>query len=190
MKNVLSRCIALSLLFLSLTASGQVLQPGDNLVSAGISFGSTLDDFHANQSSPGLSLHYELGYMNLGNDGVLGLGGYLGRKGYSEKGYVGPYHYTQEWNYTVIGFRAAYHYKGLPSLPQLDPYGGLMLSYNAVNYSYTATDGGSDPGGIYNSYLGLSCYVGGRWYFTRNFAAMMEVGFGVSNLTLGACYKF
>jgi hypothetical protein len=163
---------------------------GDNLISVGLAAGSSLGNFHFSSSSPGLALQYELGYLNLQGPGVLGLGCYLGHKGYSNSGISGPYSYSQEWSYTVIGFRGAYHYNGIPNLKQLDPYGGVMVSYNAVNYSYSGSDGLADPGSNYDSGLGLSAYLGGRWFFTKNIAAYMELGLGVSNIAVGACYKF
>jgi hypothetical protein len=115
---------------------------------------------------------------------------YLGHKNFTNSGSSGSYTYTQKWSYNVIGFRAAYHYNGLENLKQLDPYGGMMLSYNAVNYTYSGSDGLADPGSNYDNSLGLSAYVGGRWFFTKNIAAYMELGLGVSNLAIGACYKF
>jgi len=176
--------------FPMLSGFSQSLQRGENLVSAGIAVGSSLGNFDFSSSSPGIALQYEMGYMNLDGPGVLGLGGYVGHKNFTHNGENGSYSYSQKWSYTVIGFRAAYHYSGWTKVSQLDPYGGLMLSYNAVNYSYSATDGNADPGDQYDNGLGLSGYVGGRWFFTKNIAAYMELGLGVSNLAVGACYKF
>ena len=191
MKNIFLFCLAFAFAALiSFPASGQVFNRGDNLVAAGISCGSGMGNFDANSSSPGYSITYELGYSNLDGPGVLGLGAYLGHKSFTNTGTMGNSPYSQEWSYTVIGFRANYHYQGLKSLSKLDPYGGLMVSYNAVEYTFSSPDGIVDPSGDYNGNLGLSLYAGGRWFFTKNFAAFAEVGFGVSNLTVGACYKF
>ena len=191
MKNIFLFCLAFAFAALiSFSASAQVFQRGDNLVTAGISFGSGMGNFDANHSSPGISLTYELGYYNLDGPGVLGLGAYVGHKNFSNTGTLGNSPYSQKWSYTVIGFRANYHYQGLKNLPHLDPYGGLMLSYNAVNYTFSSPDGITDPSGDYNGSLGLSLYAGSRWFFTKNIAAFMEVGFGVANLTIGGCYKF
>jgi len=174
----------------TLAAHSQAFQVGDNLVSVGLAAGSSLGNYHFSSSSPGIALQYEMGYMNLDGPGVLGFGGYLGYKSFTNSGTSGNYSYSQKWSYTVIGFRAAYHYNGFANLKQLDPYGGLMLSYNAANYTYSSSDGMTDPGSNYNNGLGLSGYLGGRWFFNKNIAAFMELGLGVSNLTVGACYKF
>lgn len=174
----------------SIVGYAQQLQRGDNLIGFGFGVGSSLGNFKSSASTPGICLQYEMGYLNLDGPGVLSLGGYLGHKSFSYGGYNGAYTYSQKWSYTIIGFRAAYHYNGLTELKQLDPYGGLMLSYDAVNYTYTAENGIIDPSGHYSSGLGLSGYLGGRWFFNNNIAAFMELGFGVSNLTIGACYKF
>jgi hypothetical protein len=191
MKILRNLCCLVAVAFLISTGCyAQSFQRGDNMVSVGMMLGSNLGSFHYNTSPPGLSLQYELGYLNMDGPGVLGLGGQLAHKSFSYNGYVGSHHYVRTWNYTIIGFRAGYHYQGFDQLKQLDPYGGLMLSYNSVNYSYSSDDGVDDPSGSYSSSMGLSGYVGARWFFTKNIAAYMEVGFGVSNLNFGGCYKF
>ena len=191
MKNIFIAGLAFAFASLvTFSVDAQTMNRGDNLVTAGISLGSGLGNFDASSSSPGFSLTYELGYYNLDGPGVLGLGAYLGYKSFSNSGYLENSAFTQDWKYTVIGFRANYHYMGLKNLPQLDPYGGLMISYDAVNYTFNSTDGITDPSGEYNGSLGLSLYAGGRWFFTKNIAAFVEVGFGVANLTVGGCYKF
>ena len=35
-----------------------------------------------------------------------------------------------------------------------------------------------------------SIYVGGRWYFTDSFAAMLELGYGIAWLNIGVAFKF
>lgn len=63
--------------------------------------------------------------------GVISLGGYIGNTGYKYN-FGG---FKQSWNCTIIGFRSAYNYNGFTNAPNLDVYGGAMLSYNFVKFS-------------------------------------------------------
>ncbi|MBK6347236.1 MAG: hypothetical protein IPF68_15140 [Bacteroidales bacterium] len=94
--------------------------------------------------------------------------------------------YYVKYTYIVIGARGTFHY---PLVDKLDTYGGVMLGYTIVSnstnlpstfgtYSYTA-----------NSFT-PSFFVGGRYYFTDNFAAMAELSYGVALLNLGVALKF
>lgn len=173
-----------SIIFLSLsliagTASAQSFQKGDNIINAGIGFGTNLGGL--GNARPAISASFEHGTWDIGGPGVISLGGYIGNTGYSYKN-AG---YSQKWNYTIIGARSAYHYNGFKNLPNLDVYGGLMLSYNIANYS---ADNYSGPNS-YGSDLGFSAYVGGRWFFSEKFGAYAELGHGVSNVNAGVAFK-
>jgi hypothetical protein len=67
-----------------------------------------------------------------------------------------------------------------------------MLSYNHLSYSYNDNGGaGSVTGsGSYGSAVGLSLYIGGRYFFTDNIAALVELGYGVAYLNVGIAIKF
>ena len=83
--------------------------------------------------------------------------------------------------------RGAYHFHGFETVPQLDPYAGLMLGYNIASYS--ATGGYSGPNN-FGGGLGYSFFLGARWFFTDNIAAFVELGYGVSVLNAGVSFKF
>ncbi len=160
------------------------------VVSAGIGIGSSLGSFSHGSQSLGISAQYEQGVWEIGGPGVISLGGYVGTKGFSYDGRSGSYEYSQKWNYTIVGVRSAYHYNGINN-EKFDVYGGLMLSYNILSYKFK-DNGGNSPiatsGG--SSGLGLTAYLGGRYFFAENFGAFAELGYGVSYLTLGLAYKF
>jgi len=183
MKKVAILSIVL-LSFCATRVSAQAFQAGDNIVSAGIGIGSALDGYGYSSAIPGFSAQYERGIWEAG-PGVISLGGYLGIKGYK---YSSP-DFTEKWNYTIVGARAAYHFTGL-DVENLDLYGGLMLSFNNLNFSYTEYNGYNYNGGSYGSYLGLSAFVGARYYFAGNLAGYGELGYGVAILNLGLSYKF
>jgi hypothetical protein len=166
--------------------SAQQFVTGTNMISAGIGLGSSLGSFSYGSQSPALSLQYERGIWDIAGPGVISLGAYVGRKSfkYSFSGY------TEKWGYTVIGVRSAYHYNGIHS-DKLDVYGGLMLAYNILHYSYKDSQGNHFGGsGNYGSTAGLSLFAGGRYFFSSQVAAFAEIGYGVSYLTLGIGFKF
>lgn len=177
----------LALVFLALTttyAKAQSFDVGTNVISAGIGLGSGLNGYDYNSSTPGFSIQYDRGIWEAG-PGVISLGGYLGFKDYK----YSNSDFQQRWNYTIFGARGAYHYTGL-DVENLDVYGGVMLSFNNLNYSYTYYNGIGYVGGGYNSGPGLSPFVGAKYYFAGNLAAYGELGFGVDILNIGLAYKF
>lgn len=162
-------------------AQAQPFQQGTNILQAGIGIGGNLGGLGTGR--PAISVSYEKGVWDIGGPGVVSLGGYIGNTGfkYSSSGY------SQSWNYTVVGVRSAYHYNGFTEAPNLDVYGGAMLGYNVVSYKVT---GGYTGPNAYGSGLGLSLYIGGRYFFSENLGAFAELGYGVSTLNVGIAYKF
>ena len=176
---------------LVLSVRAQEFVKGTNIVSAGIGLGSSILSYSGASQTPALSLQYERGVWDIGGPGVVSLGGYIGYKGYSSSGKAGSFSYDQKWHYTVVGLRSAYHYNGFDA-EKLDVYGGAMLSYNHLSYSYNDNGGGGSVtgSGSYGSAVGLSLYLGGRYFFTDNIAALVELGYGVSYLNVGIAIKF
>jgi hypothetical protein len=168
------------------SARAQEFQKGTNIISAGVGLGSSILSYSAASQTPALSLQYERGVWDIGGPGVISLGGYVGYKGYS----YSATDYSEKWHYTVLGVRSAYHYNGL-NVEKLDLYGGVMLSYNILSYSYSDIGGYNFSGsGSYGSTVGFSLYVGARYFFTDNLAVLAELGYGVAYLNVGIAAKF
>jgi len=182
--------IFITLFIFSISVSNaQYLLKGTNVISGGIGIGSAIGTFSHSSQSPGLNVQYERGVWDVPGPGVVSLGGYLGSKRYRYKNNI----YTENWHYTVIGVTSAYHYNDLKRfnnkfLDKLDVYGGILLSWNILNYSnnYPSNYYHED----YKSNIEASLYVGGRYFFNDNFAVYTELGFGVSVLNIGASFKF
>jgi hypothetical protein len=175
--------------FSATSVKAQAFAVGTNVISAGIGLGSSIATYSYGTQSPGFNLTYDRGIWEAG-PGVISLGGYVGIKdykyGYVENGYA----YSEKWNYTVVGVRGAWHFTGL-DIDNLDLYGGLMLGYYAVSYSYSDNQGNSGGSlGNYGNTVGLSVFAGAKYYFSSNFAVFGELGFGANVLDLGVAYKF
>jgi hypothetical protein len=187
MKKVITTFFVLMISVASLRA--QEFKSGTNIISAGVGLGSSIGSFTYGSQTPALSLQYERGVWAVGGPGVISLGGYAGFKSFKYSGNDAGYIYSEKWNYTIIGIRSAYHFNGL-NADKIDVYGGIMLSYNILNYSYTDNSGYANDLGNYGSSAGFTLYVGGRYFFSDNVGAYAELGYGVSYLTLGLNLKF
>jgi hypothetical protein len=177
---------------LALAGHTQEFQKGTNILSAGIGLGSSILSYSGASQTPALSLQYERGVWDIGGPGVISLGGYVGYKGYSYSAGEQNYNYSENWHYTVVGVRSAYHYNGLDA-KKLDLYGGLMLAYNLLSFSYSDNTGSgtiAGSSGSYGSTVGLSLYVGARYFFADHFAVLGELGYGVAYLNVGIAAKF
>jgi hypothetical protein len=189
-KSILfSIAIATVSVFSAVSANAQAFGVGTNVISAGIGLGSSIANYSYGSQSPGFNVTYDRGIWEAG-PGVISLGGYVGIKDY-KYGYVqNGYAYSEKWNYTVIGVRGAWHFTGL-DIDNLDLYGGLMLGYYALSYSYSDNQGNSGGSlGNYGNTVGVSVFAGAKYYFGSNFGVFGELGFGANVLDLGVAYKF
>jgi hypothetical protein len=175
--------------FSAVSARAQAFAVGTNVISAGIGLGSSIANYSYGTQSPGFNVTYDRGFWEAG-PGVVSLGGYAGIKDYKD-GYVSNgYAYSEKWDYTVIGVRGAWHFTGL-DVDNLDLYGGLMLAYYALSYSYSDNQGNAGGSlGNYGNTVGVSVFAGAKYYFAGNLGAFGELGFGANILSLGLSYKF
>ncbi|MBL1407619.1 hypothetical protein [Sphingobacterium faecale] len=163
-------------------AQAQSFQKETIAINAGIGLGTALGGL--GKARPAISASVDYGVWDIGGPGVISLGGYVGNTGYRYSSGA----YTAKWNYVVIGARGAYHYRGFTSVPKLDAYGGAMLGYNMVRYSSDGED--IALADSYGSGIGLSGFLGGRWFFTPKTGAYAELGYGVSVLNVGITFRF
>lgn len=89
------------------------------------------------------------------------------------------------WDRThfIIGVTGSYHHSLVEGV---DTYGGLMLGYNSVSVSRVGSFVFPEPD---NSGLVYQIYVGGNYFFTPNFGAYAELGYGVAIINLGVTYR-
>jgi hypothetical protein len=184
-----------SLMTCSIHLKAQPFESGTNMINAGIGLGSSLGSFGYTSQTPGISASFERGMWEVGGHGVISLGGYLGYKAYKfTSTYLyngGIYSYSNKWSYLILGARSAYHYNGL-SEDKIDLYGGVMLSFYSRSHKYEDNNPAYDYPYVEsgNSGLNLSLYAGGRYMFSDNIGAFLELSHGISFLSLGVTFKF
>jgi hypothetical protein len=174
---------------------------GTNVISGGVGIGGVYSYWSAGYSeTPNFVLTYENGTFPKVGPGYISLGGLVSYKGISYN-YIDPgtgYSYSQKWNYWIIGLRSAYHYNFFSS-QKCDPYLGLMLGYYDLSYKFASNDPYyGHPGDpyyyasteSYASYLGISAYLGFRYYITTNVGLWAELGYGYTTLAAGVQCKF
>lgn len=175
--------IAIAIMF-TVSSYAQEFEEGDKVLNLGIGFGSTYYSGTLYSTAlPPISASFEVGIKDgILDEGSLGVGGYVGFSRYKYEYLSWGYNYTN----FVIGARGVFHY---PFMDKLDTYGGLMLGFRVVSakefgdaifgYDYSTSSSG----------LTSSIFVGGRYYFSDNLAAMLELGYGISYINLGIAFK-
>ena len=164
-------------------AQTPTFQKGDKVLNLGIGLGGYSPSGYQ-VTTPSVSASFEVGIAEKGpNKGSFGLGGYIGYAHYKQNGtYSGNDYWTV--NRILIGARGAFHY---PFVDKLDTYGGVTLGFIARSYKWNGT--GSNSNHPSRSPVGGDIFIGGRYYFSDNLAAMAELGLG-AYLSLGIALKF
>ncbi len=177
-------CILVLVFLFGTSAKAQMFEEGDKVVNLGIGFGSTFytSSLHS-MVIPPLSASFEMGIKDgVLEEGSIGVGGYVGFSRYKWEYFDWGYNLTN----FILGGRGVFHY---PLIDDLDTYAGALFGFRIVTDNEFGTPGG---GYNYNDTSGglvLSFYVGGRYYFADNLAAMMELGYGISYINLGIAFK-
>jgi len=171
----------------------QPFEVGTNVLGIGVGLGGHYSYWGSGYSAtPALGISYDHGFKDGLGPGVIGIGGYFGYKGmsYHYDYLYSNYFYDEKWTYLIFGLRGTYHYN-FDLDDNLDLYGGLMFSYNNLNYKYSSNDP-TDPDynrGNYHGYVDLSLFVGGSYYFTDKIGGFMELGYGIAYCTIGLNFK-
>ncbi|HPA86240.1 MAG TPA: hypothetical protein PK106_00495 [Bacteroidales bacterium] len=184
MRKLLLTVVATAVSVLFLNGQDLMFLKGEKVLNLGLGLGNTLysGSYYKSQVPP-VSASLEIGVVdNVIEKGVVGVGPYLGYSSFK-------YEYSDwGWKYSniIIGARGSFHY---PLVDKLDTYTGLLLGYNIAS---SKEFGNSVPGWDYSYSAGgltWSWYIGGRYYFKENLAAMLELGYGIAYLNLGIALK-
>lgn len=162
-----------------------IFKKGSFVGNVGIGFGNLSwggDGSYGGESSAAFQVSGEYGIMdNLinGNNGSIGVGAVIGYGGKSWD-YV-------KLNNVLVGALGSFHYQ---FIPKLDTYGTLTLGLNFQNWKWDGDEFWGGDNKESNVAFQPEIHVGARYYFTNNFAAMAEVGYGLSIFSVGISYKF
>lgn len=187
MKKAIILAISVLVSVTSMKAQESTFNLNDKVVNLGIGLGSVYSfGLYNSTVIPPLSISFEKAIMDkILEKGVIGVGVYAGFTSYKWH-YVTTF-YDWGYNYTniVLGARGTFHY---PVLDDLDTYAGILLGANVVFSSEFGTSGGVtyDPDRPSIAYSG---FLGARYYFSDKFSGFVELGYGISYLTLGLGIK-
>ena len=133
---------------------------------------------------PPLSASFEHGFTD-----KISAGGLIGYSGSKEEFAAFGGTWTYKYSYIIVGARGSYHFF---STDQIDAYGGAFLGYNIGNSKVTYDGTGNNliqPAAANVGGVAYGLHVGGRYYFSDSFGAFVELGYGISYLTLGVTMK-
>lgn len=198
-KRMLIRAAALTALLAALFAPNARAQStvakGDNLFSIGVGAAPNYYSGFYTSYNVGSSLGLYLRYAKATNlevgPGVLTLGGMVGvsRARYRYDGFGASYRHT--WTNIPVLFVGEYHYDF--DVPQLDTYVGLGLGFRLESYNHKVVSGSgaAETAGDYGGVDAAGAfYMGGAYYFNDQLAAFLELGRGVTLVSIGVTAKF
>ena len=172
MKKLLTFSFLLALLLTASTKSfSQAFKEGDKFLNATI----------------GLNSYYSTG-LPLGASFEVGITDAIsvgGQADYASGNYGSGLGFTAFY----IGARGAYHLGEILKInsDKVDVYGGLGLGYRSFSWK----DGYNGVGYSYGNGLDFNYFIGGRYFFSDNIGAVLELGYsGVSNARAGLTFKF
>jgi hypothetical protein len=187
MKRILVLSV-LAILIASVSYGQMAYKKGDQAASAmfGLGFSHSLSGTAT--TVPPLSAAFDYGYNE--NISIGGIIGYESEK-YESSSFGYGYKFT--YSYLIIAARGAYHVDLLHNA-NIDTYGGVLLGYDVASSSAEYTGNWAGLLGIQPSAESVGgavfgVFAGGRYYFNRNLAVQLEVGYGLSYLNIGIAYK-
>lgn len=171
MKNVL-----LALIFTSCCFTNSFAQLTDPILHLGVGIGNQLTLTGAQSAIPPVSASLDYPVTD-----EITAGGFIGFTGYTVPLGFGDAKY--KYSYLIIGARGTYHFDFGPE--KLDPYAGVMLSYNAVSSKLQDAGGLPNVGAAAVSGVGFSALIGANYAFSEKLGAFAELGYGIAWLTIG-----
>jgi hypothetical protein len=175
MKKVLMVLFLTCLFIAQVVAQDSTFSKGDKVLNVGLGLGSLLGSAYTT-SFPPISASLEFGVAdNVLKKGAIGIAPFIGFGSYKYDVYSGHENYT----YVPLGVRGVFHY---PLVKKLDTYTGLLFGYFIVSGTHVGSAVASRGYG--------SVFIGGRYYFSEKFAAMLELGAEIIPVHIGVSFKF
>lgn len=171
--------VALISVLLVSTSSAQA-KKGENVVTLGLGLG--YPGVYGSSGVPPIFGSFDHAIQNR-----ISVGGIVA---YSSSSYSFT---ADKWSYTYIfvGARGAYHFADeIKDLKNMDLYGGIDIGYNIVSSKFSGREAA-----VYNfysvggGYFHFGVFVGGRYYFSQQWAATAELGYDIGYFKVGVSYK-
>lgn len=162
------------------TASAQGIEKRNILINAGLGFGYFYTGTYSRGLPVGIGANMEYSITD-----EIGVGGYLA---YTRGSYNDYYYYQgvgDKYYYSSVDFgvRGSYHFAKLLRVnnKKFDPYAGVLLGFASRNsdYDYYA--------GAHSVRSGI--FAGARYFFSNNFGAYGEAGYGIHPITIGLTFR-
>jgi hypothetical protein len=172
--------LVFTFLLLSSLAFGQHYEAGKSNLSAGLGVGG-----YADRGGLPIWLCYEYGF------GEWFSAGAMSAYQYWEVNYSGIGKYT--YSATFFAARGSVHFSKFLKIDQhVDLYGGLGLGYISYNETWNSSNNSNRPARASLSSNFLGVYFGAKYFFNKNqtIGANAELGYGLSPLLVGICFKF
>ena len=179
--------------FLGISVNAQdVFRKGDIVANAQIGIG-TYSGYGI--GFPPTSVSVDFGaFENLikGNNGSIGIGGYIGFANYRNKSVNNLITYKNRVMRMCFAARGSFHYQFVDNL---DTYAGAMLGLYTYNSKHVVKDNNgnsvvTDEQHTSNAGFAHSLFVGARYYFSDSFGVNAEAGYGFTNIAIGITFKF
>jgi hypothetical protein len=187
-KQIFILCALVALgMMISSSANAQGMEVGKNNFGVGVGLGNNW--YGLGGISPAARLNFDHGFFNAG-PGVITIGASAGFSFYTYHNSWGT-GYTETWTNLVLASRGAWHYNfGNIGNENFNAYAGVGLGVRIETYTENYKGVDELDGGWGGSYLHYATFVGGSYQFSDNFGVFAEVGYDVTNVLVGANFRF
>ena len=153
-----------------------MFKKGDNLFNIGIGvnsyygFGIPIGASYEKGISDVLSVGVNFDYLHSHDDYIFG---------------------SDNYDVMYFGGRVSYHVNELfkINVPKLDVYGGGTIGYRSFSWSQNIA--GTPTGDNYGNGIYFGGFIGGKYYFTKTTAGLVELGaIGSTNARIGLGFRF
>jgi len=168
-----------------ITTNAQTFKNGDFNINAGLGLGYTYGIYSGSTSWPAIVVSGEKGFKEIGDVGVISLGGIVAFKhiSYSASSW--------SWNDFYVGGRGALHLTSI-KMDKLDVYGGASLGLRFYTYPegvVTLTYPYYDIQKKTHATVFFGIFGGAKYSLTEKIGIFGELGYDVSWIKLGVSFK-
>lgn len=171
---------------------------GDQALALGFGLGIRYGYPDNTAISPSTVVIYDVGLVEVAGPGTMSIGGIAGFKTarFTHTDASGGRVFRARWNNYLIGARAAYHFALGPGFERLDLYAGIMAGFRFQRFSRRESFGAPVSPYLVQEFEQsqlrpiVGSFGGGRYNFTDQLGAWLEIGYDVSLIKAGLHVNF